>query len=93
MVKQTKIQIINNDINISFTIEADITKESLYRIEKQLDAIITNQLSHRLRGRITSINMSLYMLEQVIPPASYVRFQLLKKQVEDLARIVEDISS
>lgn len=88
MTKQTTIHISSNDFSVDVVTEKDITMDRFQRIEKQMNAIINDNLYHDLRGRITSVNLSLHMLEKVIPPDANPRFQLLKAQVEDLSRLI-----
>jgi len=92
MPKQTTIHISSNDFSGDVVTEKDITQDRFYRIEKQLNAIINENLAHDLRGRITSVNLSLHMLEKVIQPDATPRFQLLKVQIEDLSRIINSIT-
>ncbi len=92
MTKQTTIQIISEQMSIEVLTEKDITLDRLQKIERQLNAIINENLYHDLRGRITSVNLSLHMLEKVILPDAQPRFQLLKMQIEDLSRIINSLN-
>jgi len=92
MKKQTTIHICSDEMSIEVVTEKDITFERLKHIERQLNAIINENLYHDLRGRITSVNLSLHMLEKVILPEAQPRFQLLKLQLEDLTQIIDGLN-
>ena len=92
MTKRTTIHISSEEFSADVFTEKDITPDRFQRIEKQMNAIINDNVYHDLRGRITSVNLSLHMLEKVITPDAIPRFQLLKVQVEDLSRIIETMN-
>ena len=92
MTGQKTIHISSEAVNVNVVTEGDITPNLLRCLEKQLNAIVNHNLCHDLRGRITSINMSLHMLERAITPEARPRLQTLKNQIEDLSRIIEHIT-
>lgn len=89
MSEQHIIQIMSNDILLNIETDCEITSQSLSRIGKQLHAIINTNLCHDLNGRITSIYMSLHMLERDMPPDNQDKLKLLKSQIEDLTHMMD----
>lgn len=83
------IQVIGEDFKFEIQAQAEITSVMVNRMEKQLNAIVNENLYHDIYGRITSINMSLYMLERLTPPTAKQQLDLLKTQIEDLSRMIE----
>jgi hypothetical protein len=92
MTKQATIRICSDKLQVEVVTERNITTEMIERVEKHIDAVINDNLTHDLSGRITSINMSLHMLEQVITPDATRRYKMLKKQFEDLSRLIEKMT-
>ncbi len=93
MTEPTVIQIVISDFSIDVTTDREITPYIVQRIEKNLNIILNGNVAHDLRGRVSSINISLSMLERSIPPESERRFQMLKLQIEDLSRLIEAYSA
>lgn len=91
MTGQKMIHISSDDMSVQVVTERDITPEMMHRIEKLSNSVINNNLYHDLRGHITTINMSLYLLEKMTPPDATPRFQKLKEQFEDLSRTLESV--
>jgi len=89
MAKQVRIQIRSDNFDIEVTTESEITQHLIKRIEKNIHTILNRDIAHDMRGRITSINMSLAMLERYVPVEGEQRLQMLKLQVEDLSRMLE----
>ena len=92
MGKQTTINIISGETSINIVTESDVVRDLLALTEDHVSEAIYKNISHDLRGRITSINMSLYMLEKLITPESRTRFDMLKTQIDDLAHMIEDLT-
>lgn len=90
MGKQTTVNILTNDMNINIVSESTLVDDILQVVGKHIHGIYQER-AHDLRGRISSINMSLYMLERSITPESKPRMDLLKVQVNDLTRMIEEL--
>ncbi len=89
MSKKVTIQIRSEDLSVDVVTESEVTQHIIQRIEKNIEAIINRSITHDMRGRITSINMSLSMLERHVSPDGQRHVQQLKTQVEDLSRLLE----
>lgn len=91
MSNKVTIQIRSENYSIDVVTESDITEHLIKRIEQNVDAILNRSITHDLRGRITSITMSVSMLEIHVNPEGQKRLQQLKVQVEDLSRLLETL--
>ena len=92
MGKQTTINIISGQTSINIVTESEVVSELLALTEDYISQAIYKNISHDLRGRITSINMSLYMLGKMITPESQTRFDMLKTQIDSLSQMIEDLT-
>jgi|GEM_PF-3235011 len=91
MTTQVTIHIHEGGFNCDVITDIEITQHMMSRIEKNIQAIINRSITHDMRGRISSINLSMAMLERHVPTEGQQRLQMLKKQVEDLSHIIEDM--
>lgn len=92
MTEAKTIQIIVDDIQIVINTETEITQTLLSRMEKQIHAIVNENFYHDIYGRITSINMTLYMIERMTPPDGRKHLNLLKSQITDLSQMIENLA-
>ncbi|MBZ0287996.1 MAG: HAMP domain-containing histidine kinase [Anaerolineae bacterium] len=61
---------------------------------RELDALraqLISEVSHELRSPITSMNLKLDMLERVDPQKQHTYIEALKKQVQQLHAMIEDV--
>ena len=92
MSKQITIQISSEDIAFNIITVTEITPEIVECIGIHLDAILNQKLCHNLRGRITSVNFAMELLEKEITPVARKRFERLKVNIDDLSRMLEDLT-
>ena len=85
------IQIRGDDFEFEIHTQTEVTSVVVKRMEKQLNAIVNENLYHDISGRMTSINMSLYMLERLTPPNAKRQLDLLKSQLDDLSHMIESL--
>lgn len=92
MTEAKTIQIIVDDIQIDINTETEITEILLRRMEKQIHAIANENFYHDIYGRMTSINMTLYMIERMTPPDGLKHLNMLKAQIADLSQMMENLA-
>lgn len=83
------IRIRGDDFEVEIQTQSEITPGLMSRIEKQVNAVVNEHVYHDIYGRITSINMSLYMLERATSPNAKKQYDLLKTQITDLTHMIE----